>query len=83
MIKNYKKGDVLLVRYRIPFTNNVIDSVGVLYKKSKISVVLVHNFYGQSSVDNLKIFIKDIIKIDVVKPVELNSVEDFSKTSND
>jgi hypothetical protein len=61
----------------------VIDSVGVLYKKSKISVVLVHNFYGQSSVDNLKIFIKDIIKIDVVKPVELNSVEDFSKTSND
>jgi hypothetical protein len=66
----YKKGDILIVYSKSSKTNS-----GILLNKSRESIVLAHNFRDVIPLDTTMIPIKEIVKIEKITPVEINTVK--------
>lgn len=76
MIKKYKKGKVLEVKYFVSSEKDVIASYGIVYEITDLRLVLVHNFSGtdRKPIDITKIPLKNILRSREVVPKEFNLV---------
>ena len=79
MKKNYKKGEVLVVEYRVASSKQLITGVGIVLKKPDSNLILVHNFSatGRQPIDITKIPLKNIVKSKSITPKEINSLSDL------
>lgn len=79
MIKNneYKKGDVVIISHKISDTGEWMQTVGILYKISKLKFVIGHNFKGNQPIDVSLIPRKSIQEITLISPKEINSIKDL------
>ncbi|MDP2692941.1 MAG: hypothetical protein Q8O88_04850 [bacterium] len=80
MIKNYRKGKVLIIEHFVPSSKRIVKSTGIVYKTSGAKLTLAHNFSGsvRQPIDITDIHLKNILNSQEVTPKEINSLSDFN-----
>lgn len=77
MIKNYKKGDTVLITINKPNTENLLEVNGVIGEISDISIKIYHNLSGKKVIDYTLIKVETIKEIRKIIPVEIHKFSDL------
>lgn len=76
MINKYKKGDVVVVSYRTE-DGKKYSCAGILTDISRLTLGIGHNFISTHPIDVTRIPLREITRVKIVKPNEINSPEDL------